>query len=161
MPISWRTRLSHSSLCLPHRILNPHFTAKTASASAGQRITKHQEKLRVSVQCLQSPPEVKRREVGGGEESIWRKEAERMDLPSPTLVGEQTSPSLLEQEFPLSGPSTFAPATHSIWRHPMIPSHPRPLDRTVATAAATAERKAKTCWQLGAEGLPGSRAKRK
>lgn len=104
-----------------------------------------------------SPLEVKRREEGGREGSTGRKEVKHMNPPSPT-PGEQTSPSSLEQEFPhvasLVPPPLPQPHAPS-WLHPTIPRHPRPLDRTVATAAATTERKAKTCWQLGAEEFPG------
>lgn len=80
-----------------------------------------------------------------------------MNPPSPTL-GEQTSPSSWNKSShtqPLVPSPLPQPHTPS-WLPPTIPRYPGPLGRTVATAAATTERKAKACRQLGQRGSLGS-----
>lgn len=80
-----------------------------------------------------------------------------MNPPSPTL-GEQTSPSSWNKSShtqPLVPPPLPQPHTPS-WLPPTIPRYPGPLGRTVATAAATTERKANACQQLGQRDSLGS-----
>lgn len=109
---------------------------------------------------LTSPQEVKRKEEGGGEESIWRKEAECKETSSPTPWGrtDQLIPPVTRVPTrSFSGPSTSDPATYSFLASSHDPQPPQASGQNSSHSCSHCkERKAKTCWQLGAEGLPGS-----
>lgn len=78
-----------------------------------------------------------------------------MNPPSPTL-GEQTSPSSLEQEFPhtASGPSTSAPAAHSFLASSHDPRTPQASGQNSSHSCSHCREQSKGMLAAGPAGLP-------
>lgn len=119
--------LAHSRQ--PGALAGPTLYADSQRHPVPQLVSAQQPEANSWCSVLAPPPEVRRRD--GSRPHRAKKLSTQLRPPSPTPDGGQAH--LLEQELPASPVPLPLPQPHTLLASPLIPNHPKPLDRTVAT----------------------------